>query len=247
MVLGVVLMLLAFFDSIPLFLSKIIEISITIMNGFIKWIASLEDFVIKDIPLSFSLLIVLYFITFAWIIWFKKPTFTKMTFALSSVLIFQMLFIGINWDEENKEEFIIFNASRKSIIAQRTGKNITLRTNDTLPENGFEKKMIQSYITANFCRLKKTEPLKNNLLFKNKKILVIDKAGIYNTPIQPDIILLKDSPKINLERLLSAIKPKLIIADASNYKSYVANWKATCRKEKIPFHSTYEKGFYTLN
>lgn len=41
-------------------------------------------------------------------------------------------------------------------------------------------------------------------------------------------------------------KPKLIIADGSNSKFNVRLWKATCEKEKIPFHNTVEKGFYKL-
>ncbi|WP_394759463.1 ComEC/Rec2 family competence protein [Flavobacterium sp.] len=89
MALGVILMFLAYFDFVPVFLSKIVEISITITNTFIKWIASIETFVVQNIPLSFSLLIVSYLIIFSWIIWFKKPSFTKIVIGLSSVLLFQ--------------------------------------------------------------------------------------------------------------------------------------------------------------
>lgn len=247
MALGVLLMVLAYFGIVPLFLSKTVEFCITIMNGFIKWVASIESFVIKDIPLSFSLLIAAYLILFSWIIWIKKPAFGKGAFALSSVLLFQVLFIATLWIEENKEECIVFNVAKKTIIAQRSGKEVVLLTNKNLPENSFEKKMVQSYMTAHFCTLKKTLKLKNSYFFNNTKTLIIDKSGIYNTSIPADVILLSESPKINLERLLLSIKPKMIVADASNYKSYVAAWKQTCRNEKIPFHSTYEKGFYQLD
>ena len=54
------------------------------------------------------------------------------------------------------------------------------------------------------------------------------------------------SPKINLKRLISKMQPKQIIADGSNYKSYIKLWKTTCEEEKIPFHATDEKGFYRL-
>ncbi|MEO8515852.1 MAG: ComEC/Rec2 family competence protein, partial [Flavobacterium sp.] len=247
MVLGTVLMVLAFFDCFPLLLSKSVEICITLMNGFIKWVASIESFIIKDIPLSFSLLLISYLIIFSWTIWFKKPTFTKMSFALVSLLIFQMAFIFTNWQEQSKEELIVFNVPKSTILAERVGENITLLTNDTLKEDGFQKKMLQSYATANFCKLKTLETLKNTLFFKDTKILIIDKSSIYKTSVKSDVVILRNSPKINLERLLVEIKPKLIIADASNYKSYVSLWKATCAKEKIPFHSTYEKGFYKLD
>lgn len=247
MVLGTLLMVLAYFDCFPMILSNSVEISITIMNRFIKWIASIETFIIKDIPLNFSLLLVSYLMIFSWTLWLKKPTFNKIIFALGSILVFQVVFISTNWQEQNKEELLVFNVPKSTILAKRVGKDITVITAENLEENGFKKKMLQSYATANFCRLKTFETLKNTLFFKNTKIVLIDKSSVYNTTLKSDIVILRNSPKINLERLLSAIKPKLIIADASNYKSYVSIWKTTCAKEKIPFHSTYEKGFYKLN
>ena len=45
-------------------------------------------------------------------------------------------------------------------------------------------------------------------------------------------------------RLIDSIHPSTIIADGSNYKSYVARWKLTCLKTKITFHATSEKGAF---
>ena len=66
---------------------------------------------------------------------------------------------------------------------------------------------------------------------------------VYPKNIHPDVLLLTQSPKLNLDRLLQTIKPKIIVADASNYKSIQKKWRATCSQQKIPFHSTNEKGF----
>ncbi|MBP8157082.1 MAG: hypothetical protein KAX93_01775, partial [Flavobacterium sp.] len=60
------------------------------------------------------------------------------------------------------------------------------------------------------------------------------------------LLIITNSPKLNMERLLKVYKPQQVIADASNYKSYVRLWEATCQKEKIPFHYTNEKGFYKI-
>lgn len=124
--------------------------------------------------------------------------------------------------------------AKKTIIAERNGKDITLLTNDTLSENSFEKKMIQSYATGNFCKLQRFDSIRNCHFFKNNKILIVDKISIFNTSLKPDIIVMRSSPKVNLERLLLNMKPKMIVADASNYKSYVSAWKASCAKEN-PF------------
>ena len=81
----------------------------------------------------------------------------------------------------------------------------------------------------------------------NKKLLVIDSLGVYNIKsFRPNYVLLRNSPKINLNRLIDSLHPELIIADGSNYKSYVARWEALSRKQKLPFHNTSEKGAFTI-
>jgi competence protein ComEC len=105
---------------------------------------------------------------------------------------------------------------------------------------------LQSYLMTNFCEIDTVKPIANLASFRNKKILIIDSLGNYPKAVNPDVMLLRDSPKINLDRVFKTCKPKALVADASNYKSYVALWKATCLKEKIPFHHTNEKGFYKL-
>ena len=68
----------------------------------------------------------------------------------------------------------------------------------------------------------------------------------YKISQKPDVIILTQGTRVNLERLIQVNTPKIIIADNSNSKYKVERWKATCLKEKIPFHSTYEKGLYRI-
>jgi len=62
----------------------------------------------------------------------------------------------------------------------------------------------------------------------------------------PEYILLTQSPNINLERLIKQYPKTSIIADGNNYKSDIKRWEKTCSKQKIPFHSTYEKGAFII-
>ena len=105
---------------------------------------------------------------------------------------------------------------------------------------------MKSYLVANFCIIEKKKAISNLYYFKNKKFYLLDSSAVFLDNVNPDILLLSHSPKVNLERLFISWKPQQVVADASNYKSYVKLWKETCRKEKIPFHDTSEKGFYKL-
>ena len=76
-------------------------------------------------------------------------------------------------------------------------------------------------------------------------MLLIDSLVVYNVQgFRPNIILLRSSPKINLNRLIDLLKPEIIIADGSNYRSYQDRWRITCEAKKIPFHQTSEKGAF---
>jgi competence protein ComEC len=106
--------------------------------------------------------------------------------------------------------------------------------------------MIKSYLVANFSTIKSQKALQNLTYFNNKKILILDSLGVYSDNIKPNILVITQSPKLNLDRLFQKFRPELVVADASNYKTYIKIWKATCEKQKIPFHATGEKGFYRL-
>ena len=242
MALGVLVLILAAFDCIPLFLSKLLEISVLILNKIINWIASFEAFIIKDIAFNWYLLISLYLLIIATIVWLKKPSYIRINAVLLSVFIFQSAYFSTQWINDKKNETIVFDVKKESLIAERIGKQVTIYANDSFKN----KSVLKSYLTANFCEIKQQKSIQNVAFFNSRKIIILDSLAILPKGIKPDILILRLSPKVNLDRVLSIYKPKIIVADASNYKTYVSCWKRTCIKQKIPFHSTYEKGFYKI-
>ncbi|MEC5164992.1 competence protein ComEC [Flavobacterium sp. PL11] len=247
MVLGVLVMILAALNSIPVFVSNLLEWSIYFLNKIINTIASLEQFIIKDIPLHFYLFLSSYLMLITIIIWFKKPSFNKFYVALLSTLTFQISYLIINWNIQSQQELVIFNSSKNTLIAERYGKNVTIFASDSLLKSVTENNILQSYNLENMSKIHKKIVLHNFIYFNGKKILIVDISAIYPANNRPDIILLTQSTKINVDRLLMVLKPKIVIADGSNYRNIQKKWKESCRKYKIPFHTTAEKGFYKLD
>ena len=105
---------------------------------------------------------------------------------------------------------------------------------------------LQNYATGTFSAITKESPLKNVAYFNRNRILILDNSSVYLPNNQADILLLTASPKVNLERILKNNRPKMVVADASNYKSLVNLWEQTCNQQKIPFHSTREKGYFYI-
>ena len=247
MALGVLLMLLAAFDYVPRIPAQIVEWSISLLNKIINQIASFEQFIIKDIPFNWLLLISLYLLLIAVFILLKKPQFRTFLFAMIALILFQATYFGSRWTNQSQKEWIVFNSRKNTLITERIGEKTWVYSNDSLLKNIPNNTLLQSYLVANFSTIQGYKKPQNTYFFKDKKILVIDRFGITIQDAKPDIVLLTQSPKLNLERLLQTCRPEIIIADGSNFKTYIKVWEATCRKNKIPFHATSEKGFYRLN
>ena len=247
MALGVLTMVLAAFDWIPGILLKLLEWSVVLLNKTINWVASFEQFIIQDIAFNAPMLLSLYLFIIMMFIWHEKPNFNKMAFTVMGLILFQGIYIETHWHEQQQKEWIVFNSPKSTLITHRNGAHITVFSSDYRKNQLSKNLALKSYAVANFAKVKSNQPIGNVAFFNNKKILILDSLGAYPKQVKPEVLLITQSPKLNLERLLHTFKPKIVVADASNYKTYIAYWKATCLKEKIPFHATGEKGFYRLH
>ena len=242
---GLVVMIWALFGLVPVFLVKPLEWSIRLLNGVINWIASFEKFIFKDIPFNIYMEMTLYLFIITCIFWFEKRNFRRTFYVFGALLLFQVSFLGTKYYNHNQKEWIVFHAKKSTLFVERNAEKVNVYVNDTVL-NVKEDRNLKAYVTANFCNEIESHSIPDLFYFGNRKILILDSLAIYSTQIKPNVLVLTKSPQINLERLLAYYKPEIIIADGSNYRSYVERWKATCEKQKIPFHSTSEKGFYRI-
>ena len=243
LVLGLVLIPFNFLlPKIAIYLSVFVNFLIDLMNNFTAWIVQFDTFIIKNIAFHEVLVVLMYVVISCVIYLVYHPKIKNLSPILVAVLLFQIGYFFLNTNEKKNNEFVVFNVMKHNLFAE-TKNNIAVFYTDDF-ENS--KQIIQVYTRGKFIKDYRIEPMKNAFAFK-KTILCIDSLGIYNTKQKPEVVVLTQSPKINLKRLISMIKPQQIIADGSNYKSYIKLWKTTCEQEKIPFHATAEKGYYRLN
>lgn len=245
MIVGIVVMIIAIFTSPPLFMIMIFEKSIYLLNFMIHAVASVDSFVIRDISFNLYHLWAFSFFIICTVVWIKKPSFNKLTLVLVSIISIQLAFIFTKAETETEEELIVYNEKKNTIISERLGRNIVFYSRNIIDKN-MNKRNINSYLVGNSITLSKIKEIKNVLYFKNTKILIIDSTKAYSEKIQPDILIITQTSRINLDRLLLHIHPKIVIADGSNSNSIQKYWRNSCLKKNIPFHSTKEKGYYQL-
>jgi competence protein ComEC len=158
-----------------------------------------------------------------------------------------MIFIYEKYMLQTTNEFIVFNKTKTSIIGIRNGKELKVYTTDKkLSKNAIT---INSYLVGTGVKNVEILPQTNLYSFNTTNFLRLDSLGLYPLKFKkPLVILLQNSPKINLERLLNILHPTSIITDGSNFRSYGKLWRETCIKNKTPFYNTMQKGaFIKLN
>lgn len=241
--LGLFIVALALIDCLPFFLANLYGKLINSMNSFVEWVALQEDFLFEDIPFNGLQVIASYLMIIALIRFLIKQTYVRVRFALIALVILQCTFIMTKYNT-NEKHFTIFHKSKHTIIGNKTNSKLQIHSNlGSLNQN----KMISNYKIANNIKTVTIDTLKSIYNINSEKILVIDSLGIYNVKtFKPKYVLLRNSPKINLKRMLDLLNPDYVIADGSNYKSYIRRWKTSCKKEKLPFHYTGEKGAFVI-
>ena len=214
------------------------------MNDIVEWVSNQELFVLKNISFDIQHVLAFYGLIITSVFLFKVRDFKRIVFFLISVLTVQGVYIHSAFN--NNEAFIILHKSRYSLILHKV--NSELRISHNFDSIALSKdRVIANYSVGNFITSNTLDTLQSVYQFQNKTILVIDSLGVYNVKsFEPDYVLLRNSPKINMDRVIDSINPKHIIADGSNYTSYVNRWKQTCLKRKLPFHHTREKGAFII-
>lgn len=240
---GILVIVLTLFDVIPIILVKAYNVIIHLMNSIIGWVARQEGFLIRDIPFDATQLVLGYVIIITLVRSLSKPTLKKMMVPLVGIILFQGWAIWKNVETHQKEQLVLAHKTRNSVLLHQTGSTLKAFTSDStnLGNLAIDHAIAERIQNINL------QPLKNSYFIGDKRLFVVDSLGTFPLEKQTDYMLLTQSPKINLERLLDSVRPRMVLADGSNFKSFVARWEKTCAQKEIPFHYTGEKGYYVFN
>jgi len=232
---------------LPLFLEGFYGDVISILNKVVAFVARQEKFLFSEISFSAIKMIFFYLFIILGFQLFLKFNTKRCFLFLGSILVFQCVFILEKYTIAQKSELIVFHKSKNTIIGKRKGSSFEVyHSMDSLQISS--QKLLINYKVGENISSQNYLKLSNLMFYKKQVVLIIDKDGLYDIKeLNSPIVVLRQSPKINLQRLAEKLKPAIIIADGSNYKSYIENWKTTCKNLKIPFWTTYNQGAYILN
>lgn len=238
---GILIIFLVLLNVLPDFLVEIYNELIGWMNSIIELIAHQEAFIFTDIPFDSVQLFLSYLIIVSLVLILSQPTFKRIVAFFSAIILFQSWLFYSVWQTREKEILFLAHQTRNSIVLHQMGINLNVITKDSSRTT----RLVKNYQVAEHIKKIEYKELRDNYVIRKQKLWVLDSLGVYpSQEMSPEFVVLTQSPKINLERFIDSVKPKVIIADGSNYKSSIAKWKMTCEKKKVPFHYTGERGAY---
>ncbi|MGB2128843.1 MAG: ComEC/Rec2 family competence protein [Flavicella sp.] len=241
---GLFLLMLSLFECTPRFFVDAYCYLIRKLHDLIYFLGKNNSLLYESVYFSEVLVFTSYLciMAFTVFLYFKSSKAVKIFFI--SILLLQTTC----YYEKNKriklEQLVVFHEYKNSLIVHSKG-------GISKAWGGFSERSQQNL--KNYCvALGHDIPKINSELpmvfgLGSKIVLRVDATGIYKLPYLEDpYILLTDTPKINLERLLLILCPKAIIADGTNTKFYRQKWAATCAKYGVKFYDTYTNGAFIL-
>jgi len=240
---GIIILVLSYFSILPAFIAAIYGSVISVLNKVVAFIANQEAFLFSEISFSAIKMFLSYLIIIACFQFLLKRNAKRCLLFLSMVLVFQSVSFYEKYKTEITKQLVVFHKNRNSIVGNRIGARLEVyHTMDTLIQN---QAVLKKYKIGENIQHLNYHKLPNVLQFNSQVVLFVNANGNYDIKdLQKPIVILHQSPNINLERLIKRLKPIIIIADGSNYKSDVNLWKTSCLKFDVPFWSTSEKGAY---
>ncbi len=245
LIFGIIVILLALVSKLPAVLVTLYGYFISSMNNVINWVAMQDAFLFKNISFSLVNVILSYVLMLLLVNIIRKKRYSSVVAALAIILLTQGYFT-FKKHYVDTDKLVVFHKSKHSIIGIKTDKTLNLHHNlsDSLAQ---DNTMLTNFMVGEHIDNVAYSNLKNVYAFNNKTVLLIDSLAVYDKTFKPSIIVLTQSPKINLDRLIQDLNPELIISDGSNFKSYSNRWKSTCMKYNCAFYDTSKQGAYTIS
>ncbi|SDG45585.1 ComEC/Rec2 family competence protein [Psychroflexus sediminis] len=246
---GISVILLSLLGILPEFLVSAYGRLLDLLLGFVDWISSKENLVFSDIYYTKSMLIASLVLLLSLILWNSKHKLWSYSFLNLSLLAFIICLYSEKRNQLQQGEVLVFQTYKNSQLGILRGSGLHLYSDKIQPEDS----IIGAYHIKNYKTLKGINTIQISSfrhvyqLNSTETLFVLDSIPVYpEMNFQPQYLLLKNSPNINLDRVISKLKPRLIIADGSNYRTDVERWQTSAKKLKVNFHSTWERGAFVL-
>ncbi|WOI22782.1 ComEC/Rec2 family competence protein [Nonlabens ulvanivorans] len=256
-----ILLLASLWSGIPSYwLVEILNLSLDWIVTIIEKISSQDQFIIKGIHLDLIELILIYILMISSALFFyrsvrksrrERVLIKEPGYNLHIAIISIICFTGFQSFKKLKtvdSKVVVMHQASGSVISISNREEVLLLVDyhamDSIRSMAALDRIKSSSLHRN--KIITIDSLSNKVKFNDTEVVVLDESGVILKSAETPILLLSHSPKIHLDKIITALRPQIIIADGSNYRTYVNRWRLTSEKRNIEFLSTYEEGAINL-
>ncbi|MEX6690466.1 ComEC/Rec2 family competence protein [Danxiaibacter flavus] len=247
------LLILSFFPFLVSAAGKLLGFLILMMNNFIIYINQMPFAVWSGLQLTVLQSSLLFTIIIALTIWMLKKSKLILFGALAAILFFFVLRCIDFWQHCQQRNLIVYNIPRHTAIDIVQGRKSTFFSDSLL----FKNLLAADFHLKPSRVQQRISPVKNYIVCRNtrfscagKSILLIndDKHSYsYGNIAEPDILIISGNPRQDIFTLISKIRPKMVVFDASNPVWKIEKWKKGCDSLHLRFHSVPEQGAFVMD
>ncbi len=252
----ILLIAVSWFEPVAFVLGKIIYWLTLFMNFAIEFCNKLPFSLIDTIHATLLTTFILYVFTIllSAALLRKSKKFLLASILLLSVFMGLWSFGKIKYSYQKK--LVVYNVNKHTAIDFIEGKKYWFYGDDTLKIDGalqnFNLKPARILYQIKPSADTFTSIKYNNKLwqFYNYTILHYDTTVQYlpiSSPIPINLLVISNSPYLNLFKLCKTIQPQMVLIDGSNTLGKTELWKKQCEELHLRFHSTAQMGAYIVD
>ncbi|MFN8285238.1 MAG: ComEC/Rec2 family competence protein [Chitinophagales bacterium] len=226
------------------------------MNHFIFWIDSLPFAQSTGLSFTGYEMILLYavLLLLCWLWVEQRPRVAVLTTALAFLLCCSFSLDRVK--DVRQREIIVYCVKGKKAIGFLNGKTLVRDFDDGLLA---DERTLQYYVRPHLWKhgIMETVPLDGALSlpfgklveFEGKRVLIVDKEVIGNTPKQKlkvDVCIISQSPKLYITKLKAVIDCDMLVFDSSNSHKQVKYWQKDCEELQQPYYDVSAQGAYIM-
>jgi len=215
------------------------------MNTLINWVSVVPGGVIRQFPCSFWQAMAMLVLVIAIGSYWQRPSRTRRKLLLFLWLLIPLVGIAEALQLAYSNELVVFQLPKQTLLAQRSGFKAQVyhlpNKNPTLIANALsDYKRVCQGLTC------KVHLLPRGLLQHKQAILIADSKQCDSAKTTVYGIILVQSTRLHLDRLLEKYRPTWVVADGSNTKRMLPLWEQSCRRYGVLFWNTQQKGAFKL-
>ncbi len=241
--LGLLVIILSAINMLPNSIALFYNLLLKTMNDLVQWVGEQELFLFEELSMDAVTLILGYILLYFVVIGIQQLRFKWVLNMAICVLSIQLWTFYRAYRSIQKEGIIVVQQMANTGLFYQKGRTLKVMSQDSTRL----AYLVSNYAIKEFLGSIQYSPIPNAFSFEDQQWIVIDSSAVFPPKTtRPVILLMTQSPRIHLERLVASVQPEMVIADGSNYPADVTRWKKSCNKIGLPFYSTSEKGAFLL-